>query len=812
MNRSNGSISRTFYRLSGGPGTTGRSKGPPLSDSEINEIAKMRETRTPWTKIAASIGKPARNLARNFRHHTSDKVAANYMDPGAGWSTAAVQQLMHMRDVLEMSWSDISSTLNRTVASIQSRYALKRTGEPLGPQRWTTEDDQALNMLRKEQHVPWKDVSLALPGRSPCACRKRFAGINSATPSSSRSFCTAVPNRYDRPPTRGSSPPIAIVMSQAIVRPIVRRSAFEIHRHLLHTKTHSPGQGKPYTAEENKIILRRRRDHVSFPNIATELGRSSASGVRSRFYKLIKDGELGPITRRVVPLSDADYDNMAQKRAAGTSWLDIARPYNRTPKSCCHAFLVHTRLKLHPHLKNLPARRWTDADVARLLECRDRLKQSWFEIADSLGRSPRSVASKYSDVTLDGKVDRPTNKDEYSSSEDDTILYLRDFLGLAWTAIHLRAPHRTKDSLRKRYFHYLGPKRQNFPERTVERFTPGDYTMLHDLKGKQQLSWDAVQERMKKWTIGDLQDHYALLIKWPPSSSPSSFKAPQQARTFTTVTESSMRFFGTSARTIPSSPLRGTFWTSMTRANGQCRSLHALESNTKRIRRARFSAGEIERMIDLKKEGNSYPEIALELDIASPSSCRTAIRRWAIQNKQENVLRASPSATGYDHERIKEMKSSGMTWREVGSHFKANPVGIAAKYRRIEETMALPPGSRGLSKHGEIFSADDVRSIFYARDGLQKSWPEIGHQLGRSPQSVEGKYHQVRLKTSVDRPSMSRKMFSQAELDSLYHFRFVQKLPWIEIQFRMPTRSMSGLKNRLASMLSTAQAERWPLE
>lgn len=804
-NRSEGSLTTVFRRISrkyGEPAGSARPKRP-FTPTEIDEISRLRDAKTTWTEIGILLGRDGSAAHRGFQHHTLHTESANYKNFNAAWPSDAIETLHHMHDDLKMSWSAISAVMGRTIPSLVRKYHERKTVHPRGPQRWNAEEDQLLNTLRGEKSLPWTDVSRSLPGRTLSACQSCFRKLASSGLSCPHSFSTVAPliHRHQRGYLH------TVSSGTECLRPVWRRSADKCLHRLIHTEENAPKRMGPYTAEEDRIILQRRREHVSFPDITTELGRASLYGVKSRFRTLLQHGEPGNI-KRMKPLSDSEHEQIAQKRAAGIHWSDIAPLFNRSAKICANLHARYKEARLQSHLRYLSKRPWKDAEVTELMHSRDCLGLSWHIIAESLQRSQRSISSKYHSVKLEGRESRPTHKNGYTVEEDNSILYLREVLNLTWKELQHRIPHRTQVSLRNRHRDYLRPT-PAADVHTREYFTIDDYTLLDELRNTQQLSWDEVRAKMPNYSTEDLQNRHALLIKWPPSAKPSSPTKLSQSRTFTTLAESPFSLYGTSAKTFSGSSgcgRVGTCWTPISRPKGQSsRAYHAPSNTSKRSGRRKFTEAEVLKMVEKRKEGKSHALIVMELGVGTVPGISGAINRWAVKNGDCHLIHQKRTDSIEEHQRVKHMRALGMNWYEIAAHCQRSKNHVASQYRHMEESLALKTGGKG-SRHQEPFTESDLRFVVHSRDVLRLPWAEIALQQGRTPLTVKTRYYQHRASNSGNGPSHRKTPFSREELDKIAHLRGVRKLSWDEIQVLMPKRAKCSLQVRWSRMMAEAKA------
>lgn len=526
----------------------------------------------------------------------------------------------------------------------------------------------------------------------------------------------------------------------------------------------------PYTKEEDEIILQRRREFVSHADIATELGRASDSSVRRRFWTLVKSGAPGALQTR-NPLSEMDFETIVKRRTAGVQWQEIAKSYDRTTLSMANAYREYKQAKLYPHLQNIPRRPWTDEEISYLIDCRES-GQTFPNIADSLHRSVNSVKSKFTTIKMSGNPSRPTIVNAFTKEDDDSIIYLREILDLSWPQIGQKMPNR-KNSAEPRYYNYLRPKESASSNSSTKRFTPRNFALLHDLCNQQQLSWEAVQEKMPQFTVQELQYRHTFLSRWPPPST-LPLAAVKQSRNFTTVTESSMRFFGKSCRTLLASPRPGTLWTTPTiHLRGHFRSFHALYAPS-----CRLSARDLP-----PERSGSFVDISSRCRSADSFPSLHSIARFSSRKATTAVPKrgASKAYSDEDFELIAKRRQEGATYKELAVELgRSCHNAVARAFNRwVAKTGHNTPLPRSRTRNYSKVEVDLV--IRRRQEG--KSFPEIAMEIGRSSMGLASLWQRWTAKTGQEH--LRRRNRRRGD-DCDYEYKLIKKMrssgvPWLKI-------------------------------
>lgn len=490
----------------------------PFTAQDFEEVCECRAQNLTWAAIATKFGRSVRSLYYNRRFDASENFSRYYMP----WSADEKKKIIHMRDKLSMPWADIAQKLGRTRTSTASTYYRERSDPTNRPRKWSRGEDQRLSTLQYEHSHSPGDVSDMLYTRTARVSRARYG--HTASSSQSRPFSTLVPLKYQSVSMHMRTESCFLTRSslEGPPRPTLEHAVLRSIKRCIKTQAcaQAPRRSKRrlFTQEDRELILQRRREGVSFPDIATELGRDDIRNVWYTFNRTATRDGSDKIISRQCPLSASDFEEIGLLRASGMKWRDISQAYGKPPNSVAMWFRGKTRRALSQQLTRRP---WSEAEVSHLLDGVDGHRQ-WTEIARQVGRSTHAVKLKYFRIRPTNQVERPFRKNEHTAQERGQIQYLREVLKMTWGQMQVHLPTRTTSSLQAQYYNHCWSKGgSGHSPYAPKHFTSNDHTLLLDLRHKQLLSWEAVHAKMSQWTVEELQNRYELLVRWPPPSTPS---------------------------------------------------------------------------------------------------------------------------------------------------------------------------------------------------------------------------------------------------------------------------------------------------
>lgn len=215
------------------------------------------------------------------------------------------------------------------------------------------------------------------------------------------------------------------------------RSWEALGRRELHT-SFTRFSGKPFTADEDRIILELRDANCKYSEIAVQIGRRPGAVWQRRARLLqMRNGSFTPrVTEAYTPGEDTIILSM---KAAGHTAADIARTTGRSFYSVRCRLYNHLLPPLSDRETRNPAR-WSKAEDMRLVETKS-AGLSWLEIKAAFpGRSIPSMSKHY--YCLRRAVGPRSKKGTWTEMECQNLLHLRNVDKLEWEAVasHLERP------------------------------------------------------------------------------------------------------------------------------------------------------------------------------------------------------------------------------------------------------------------------------------------------------------------------------------------------------------------------------------
>lgn len=279
------------------------------------------------------------------------------------------------------------------------------------------------------------------------------------------------------------------------------------------------------TQPEIDEIVRMRREGMTYPDIASSLGTRSEAAISAARYQFCKATGGDNLVKRVLFLTDAEHEQIAQMRREGKTWREVSQHF---PGS----LLDNIRISYHRWTarsaegiatdRGSKKRPWTDGDSKYLLHARDDLQASWVDIARKLDRTPAAAQRRYYSAKLQGNSTRPRNPQKYSEEELEMLVHLREDQRLQWADGLI--PGRSLMSIKKQY-HHLKLSQARIYEPKVP-FTPEEDELLQKMRGERKLQWKEIRTALPGRIFRVLYRRFHVLSN--ASASPPSGTAPHQ--------------------------------------------------------------------------------------------------------------------------------------------------------------------------------------------------------------------------------------------------------------------------------------------
>lgn len=313
--------------------------------------------------------------------------------------------------------------------SIQSR----RNGA-----QWTEEDIERVVQLG-DSGAHFEEIAESFPGRSVNALRKKYYQHSSAFERPCRVVWTK--EESDRVVhLRKSGVPweeiAALTPGRTIgaVKKIYWKNEHSVQK-----------PARPWTADENALVAKMRKDGVSWDKIASNFPERTIHAVQTHYYNYVEGAEMK--IKEVWTVEE--YERLHRMKKSGASWADIAAAFpNRTKES------LMTRYGKGFPIRN---RAWfTKEEDALLRESRNR-GDSWAQTSKLFpNRSVHLLRVRWHRYTFDGKVDRRRTP-PWTEKEDARLLELRTSKRAKWTDISEKIPGRSPHACLVR-FQRIGPR------------------------------------------------------------------------------------------------------------------------------------------------------------------------------------------------------------------------------------------------------------------------------------------------------------------------------------------------------------------
>lgn len=179
------------------------------------------------------------------------------------------------------------------------------------------------------------------------------------------------------------------------------------------------GNGTPYTAEEDLIIINHRSRQASWPTIQAALPHRSSASLRGRWERFLRS-RVDFDTLLIKPFTSSEKATIVRLRKSGVPWEQIHRQYfpSRARESLRSWFNI---VLANPALPVRSSREaWSTQDRQKLIQLRDEFGQPWAKIYPQFpGRSAHAMRTIYKYY---GRGRRSTR---YSDAEDEKLSRLR---------------------------------------------------------------------------------------------------------------------------------------------------------------------------------------------------------------------------------------------------------------------------------------------------------------------------------------------------------------------------------------------------
>ncbi|KAG5958863.1 hypothetical protein E4U56_005266 [Claviceps arundinis] len=347
---------------------------------EHDLLLTLKEAGESWQDISEKLERTPRACKNQYKQRFvvfPGSIASLQAKLNKPWTDEENKLLLELKKA-GRTWREISESMGRTSGACRSHYFGKRfqvseTETSQGSlqleneKEWTAEEEKSLFQLKASDKT-WPEIANRLPGRTDLDCQRRYE------------------ERFDAYETE---------MPQGSLQAKLNKL-------------------KPWTEEEDKLLLTLKEAGGKWQEISESLGRTSYA-CQSRYGKCIeKVSETEKLKNERVKWTAEEDKLLFQLKASDKTWQEISERLERTP-SACQARRSHRR-KFQDvsetgslQLKN-ERRKWTAEEEKLLFQLRAADK-TWQEISDHLpGRTVNSCLNHCGDVLRRGWSHEEENK------------------------------------------------------------------------------------------------------------------------------------------------------------------------------------------------------------------------------------------------------------------------------------------------------------------------------------------------------------------------------------------------------------------